>query len=139
MNFDEMKVAVQVVLLNEKGEVLSVSRKHDHNDAGLIGGKVDDEDKLTEGDYLKYAAIRETKEETGLDISNLRMIFSMHKDGFMDYTYLADYSGEIDYDHEKEPHIVKWTGFKTIMNGSFGKWNTLVAESLMSMGIKITF
>lgn len=57
--------AVQIVLLNKKGEVLAVSRKHDHNDFGLIGGKVD------EGENVVEAAIRETKEETGLDISNI--------------------------------------------------------------------
>lgn len=129
---DDVKEAVQIVLLNENGEVLAVSRKDNHSDFGLIGGKRDPEDESNID-----AAIRETKEETGLDITNLRMIFSMHKDGFMGYTYLADYSGEIDYDKEKEPHVVKWTNFKTIMDGSFGKWNTLVAESLMSMGVKI--
>ena len=132
INFEDVKVSVQVVLLNNKGEVLAVSRKTDHNDYGLIGGKKDPED-LDETD----TAIRETKEETGLDISNLRMIFSMHKDGYMGYTYLADYIGEIDYDKEKEPHVVKWTNFQTIIDGSFGQWNALVAESLTNMGIKI--
>lgn len=131
---EDIKIAVQVVLLNDKGEVLAVSRKNNHNDFGLVGGKRDPEDESNTD-----AAIRECKEETGLDISNLRMVFSMHKDNYMGYTYLADYSGEIDYDKEKEPHIVKWTGFKTIMGGSFGKWNTLVAESLMSMGVEIKF
>ena len=126
-----MKQAVQVVLLNEVGEVLAVSRKDDHNDFGLIGGKVDPEDNSTED-----AAIRETKEETGLDITNLRLIFSMHKDGYMGYTYLADYSGEIN---TNEPHVVKWTNFKTITEGSFGYWNKLVAESLSSMGINFKF
>lgn len=124
-----MKKAVQVVLLNDKGEVLAVSRKDNHRDFGLIGGKVDPED----ADEIS-AAIREAKEETGLDISNLRLIFSMHKDGYMGYTYLADWSGEINY---TEPHVVKWTAWQDVNLGSFGRWNSLVRESLLSMGIKI--
>ena len=79
-----MKHAVQVVLLNEDNEVLAVSRKDDHNDFGLIGGKVDEEDYYPsdECDSTNIrAAIREVKEETGLDIKGLYMfgVFSMHK------------------------------------------------------------
>lgn len=123
-----MKKSVQVVLLNKNGEVLAVSRKNNHNDFGIIGGKVD------KGETIEEAAIRETKEETGLNIYNLNLIFAMFKDGYMGYTYLCDYSGNI---YTSEPHIVKWTSFETVINGSFGEWNALVAESLQNMGIKI--
>jgi 8-oxo-dGTP pyrophosphatase MutT (NUDIX family) len=94
---------------------------------GLIGGKVDPEDV----DEIA-AAIRETKEETGLDISNLRCIFQMYKSGYMGYTYLADYSGEIYTD---EPHLVKWTGFDELIKGSFGDWNQIVSDTLDAMEI----
>ena len=60
-----MKKCTQVVILNENGEVLSVSRKHDHNDFGLVGGKVD------EGETPLEAVIRETREETGLTFSEV--------------------------------------------------------------------
>lgn len=123
-----MKECVQVVILNENGEVLAVSRKHDHNDFGLVGGKVD------KGETPIQAIMRETKEETGLFIyeGGLIPIFQMHRDGYMGYTYLSKvWDGEIETD---EPHIVKWTTFDEIMRGTFGKWNTLVAESLISMG-----
>jgi len=123
----ELKKAVQIVLLNENGEVLGVSRKDDHSNFGLIGGKCDPEDV----DEIA-AAIRETKEETGLDISNLRCIFQMYKDGYMGYTYLADYTGEIYTD---EPHVVKWTDFKTLISGSFGEWNQIVSNTLDAMKI----
>jgi len=123
-------MAVQVVLLNENGEVLAVSRKDNHKDFGLIGGKVDPEDN---GDPI-VAAIRETKEETGLDITNLRLIFAMHRNGFMGYTFLADYEGEI---HTDEPHVVKWAPFNTVIEGSsFARWNTMVADSLESADIE---
>lgn len=123
-----MKTSAQVVLINEKGYVLGVSRKNNHSDFGLIGGKMDPEDN---GDPM-VTAIRETKEETGLDITNLRLVFAIHKDGYMGYTYLADYSGKIDHN---EPHVVKWVPFETLIRGSFGKYNQLVSESLDDIGI----
>jgi 8-oxo-dGTP pyrophosphatase MutT (NUDIX family) len=123
-----MKEAVQLVLLNKDGDVLCVSRKDNHSAFGLVGGKVDD------GETPEEAAVRETKEETGLDISNLRLVFSMHRNGYMGYTYLADWEGEISTD---EDHVVKWDIFNVITHSSapFGYWNRLVAESLVSMKI----
>ena len=127
----DMKRTVQAIIFNDNGEILSVSRKTDHNDFGLIGGKVDPED-----DSLEDALIRETKEETGLDIDmkTAEMVFAIHKDGFMGYTYLIkDWSGTIQTD---EPHVVKWTYFTEIISGSFGRYNSLVAESLNDLGIE---
>ncbi len=133
----EIKYCVQAVILNDEGEVLSVSRKYNHQDAGLPGGKVDKEDyNRYPLDPLHAALIREVKEETGLDINinTAELIFAIHKDGYMGYTYLVkEWSGEIETD---EPHVVKWTHFSEIMMGSFGRYNTLVGESLNDMGIK---
>ena len=50
----------------------------------------------------------------------------------MSHCYLADYKGEINHN---EPHVVKWLPFETLIRGSFGKYNTLVAESLKNMGV----
>lgn len=128
-----MKEAVQVVILNKEGEVLAVSRKDDHNDFGLVGGKVD------EGETPIQAIMRECLEETGIVIyeNGLIPIFQMHKNGYMGYTYLAKvWDGKIQTD---EPHVVKWTSFDTIIDGTFGYWNKLVAESLLSMGKNIKY
>ncbi len=123
------KKTALVVLFNANGDVLSVSRKDNHYDKGIIGGKMDDTDESEEA-----AAIRETKEETGLDIFNLRLIFVMHKDGYMGYTYLADWTGEL---YTKEPHVLEWVPFIRVINeSSYGAWNRLVSESLKSMGVK---
>lgn len=122
-------ITSQVVLINEEGLVLGVSRKDNHNDFGLAGGKMDPED---DGDPIN-TAIRECKEETGLDITDLELVFAIHKSGNMGYTYLAKYSGEINHN---EPHVVKWVPFQVLINGSFGRYNEMVAESLTSMGIQ---
>lgn len=128
---DEIKISAQVVLINEEGLVLGVSRKHDHNDFGLPGGRMNPEDN----DPIQ-TAIRECKEETGLDVTDLRLVFAIHKGGNMGYTYLAKYSGEINYN---EPHVVKWVPFQTLVRGSFGRYNQLVAESLDDMDIDYVY
>jgi 8-oxo-dGTP pyrophosphatase MutT (NUDIX family) len=133
-----MRYTVQAVIFNEEGQVLGVSRKDNHSDFGLVGGKVDEEDYNAWNGHtpLERALVRETKEETGLDINiaTSEMVFSIHKDGFMGHTYLIyDWSGEI---HTDEPHVVKWTTFDELIAGSFGKYNKMVAESLTDMGIK---
>jgi len=121
-------ITAQVVLINEEGLVLGVSRKDNHTDFGLPGGKMDPEDN---NDPM-ITAIRECKEETGLDISDLQLVFAIHKSGNMGYTYLAKYSGEINHN---EPHVVKWVPMQVLINGSFGKYNELVSESLEDMGV----
>lgn len=122
-------ITAQVVLINPEGLILAVSRKDNHNDFGLPGGKMDPEDN---NDPMA-TAIRECKEETGLDITNLRLVFAIHKSGNMGYTYLADYSGEINHN---EPHVVAWKPMEVLINGSFGRYNQMVSESLIDMGIK---
>jgi len=126
-----MKVSAQVVLINPEGLVLGVSRKNDHNDFGLAGGKMEESDNTSED-----AAIRETLEETGLRISNLRLVLAIHKDGYMSYTYLADYEGEINHN---EPHVVRWLPMERLVMGSFGKYNKLVSESLKDMGVDFQY
>jgi ADP-ribose pyrophosphatase YjhB (NUDIX family) len=123
-----MQYTAQVVLINPEGLVLGVSRKDNHEDFGLPGGKME---SIDNGEP-KFTAIREAFEETGLQISNLRLVFAMHKDGYMGHCYLADYKGEINHN---EPHVVKWVPFETLINGSFGKYNEMVCESLNNMGV----
>jgi ADP-ribose pyrophosphatase YjhB (NUDIX family) len=120
---------VHIVLINEHNEVLGVSRKDNHNDFGLPGGKVDYCDR-----NLINAIIRETREETGLEIYNIELIYSAHRDGHMGHTYIADHKGEISTD---EPHVVKWVPFTKLLEGKFGEWNGEVLKSLESMKISV--
>jgi 8-oxo-dGTP pyrophosphatase MutT (NUDIX family) len=130
-----MKFVVCALIFNNNGEILAVSRKDNHTDFGLAGGKVDDIDfGSMEHTPLMAALVREVKEETGIDINpeTTELVFAIHKDGYMGYTYLVrEWSGEIS---TTEPHVVKFTHFEEIMNGSFGRYNSLVAESLTDLG-----
>ena len=103
-----------------------------HSDFGLVGGSMDPED----GGDPKVTAIRECKEETGLDIYDLQLVFSIHKGGNMGYTFLAKYKGEINHN---EPHVVQWVPFRTLVRGRFGRYNQLVAESLDDMDIDYVY
>lgn len=127
-----MKISAQVVLINPEGLILGVSRKDDHNNFGLIGGKMEPQDN---NDPIN-TAIREAREETGLEIYNLRLVFAIHKEGFMGYTYLADYKGDINHN---EPHVVKWVPMERLVLGSFGKYNQMVSDSLKDMGVEFVY
>jgi ADP-ribose pyrophosphatase YjhB (NUDIX family) len=125
-----MNITAQLVIINEDGNVLCVSRKTDHNDFGLPGGKMEDCD---DNNPIK-CAIRETLEETGIRAHSPQLVFAIHKHNSMSYTYLAQGIGTINHD---EPHVVKWGTFTDLMSGSFGEYNKLVYESLVDMGVAV--
>ena len=80
-----------ILIINKvDGTFLSVSNKK-RTDFNLPGGKVE------MNETFQQAAIREIKEETGLDIYNLTFL---HKDIDMDYEvityYTKDYQGSIN-------------------------------------------
>lgn len=106
--------AVCGIILNEKNEVLSVSRKDNHKDFGLVGGLVEPLESS------EQALIREVKEETGLDVLAYEPVFE--KDGVV--TYFVKTSGQI---LTEEPHVIKYIDISKSSNelftGSFGEYN----------------
>lgn len=116
-----MKKSVCVIIRNGD-KIVSVSRKDDHQDFGLIGGKVEEIDPTTE-----LAAIRETKEETGLDAYNLELVDEREWDGYYVYCYTANASGFINY---KENHVVKELYPIELTSGCFGEYNKTILTKL---------
>jgi len=106
---------VSVVLIFNQGKILTVSRKDNPNDFGLPGGKVDP------GETFIDAAIRETKEETGIDLFCLIPVFARMDGEFAAVCFLAQYIGEID--NSLESGKVQWGTFTDINAGSFGEYN----------------
>ena len=108
-----MKQAVCILIINKVPNFfLSVSLKDDYEDMNLPGGKVEENETLIE------AAIRETKEETGLDIKNLQFLYEEPDEKFNVVTYYTyDYGGDI---HTNENHIVKWLPLIYLQNSK--KW-----------------
>lgn len=129
-----MYVFSVAVVIKKGNKILGVSRKDDHNDFAIVGGKVDP------GETMEEAIRRETMEETGLDLINLKFQFirdCIHIDKSSNTTSLkpcavftADYKGEINHN---EPHVVEWCSVSKILEGSFGEFNGYVFDYL---GIK---
>lgn len=122
-----MKIVGCIVIKNDKGEILCVSRKDNHADFGLPGGKMEDVDH----NFPQITACRETFEETGIQIkaTDLDLVYACHHNGYMSYTYYTEkYKGEINHD---EPHVVKWGTFDDLIEGSFGSYNEQVLYSVL--------
>ena len=88
-----------VIILNKKREVLLLLRpswiKWGAGQWAFPGGK------LEEGETPKEAAIRETKEETQLDVRDLQKL-ETHLDKKLHIYYTTQYDGEvvIDWEHD---------------------------------------
>lgn len=117
-DYNTDKLAVTLLHFDANANVLAVSRKNNFNDFGLVGGKVEDTDA-----NLLDAIIRETKEETGLIITDAEPIFVREEkeNGYTSITFIAH---EIDGDiSTNESGIVKYVDFSEICNGTFGEYN----------------
>jgi 8-oxo-dGTP diphosphatase len=126
-----MKQAVCVILIDNEGKILGVSRRNKPNDMNLPGGKVDP------GETPEEACIRETKEEVGVDISDLELV------------YVGPCRGEVDYEcfcyfaeHQGKPHAleqgltVRWITWNELLDpsNSFADYNRRLFDSLRQYG-----
>ena len=122
-----MNTAVCVLILNkDKSNFLSVSLKEDHTDFNLPGGKVEQNETFEE------AAIREIKEETGLDIYNLNYL---HKDLDLDFEvityYTLSYQGIVN---TLENHVVKWLPlYELTKSKKWPEYNSMVYNKFLEL------
>ena len=104
-------------LLFHNNKILSVSRKSNHNDFNLFGGK------LENGETWKQALIRECYEETGYNINIIPIYYEAMCDDTLVRTYVCiatDYSLEYP---EKDLAVVKYLSPSELTSGIFGDYN----------------
>ena len=122
-----MMEAACVLLINTHGQVLGVSRKNNTSQFGLPGGKVDP------GETRKEAAIRECKEETGLDVWDLRPALSRDVEGIEATTFYARYDASQKIRPATgESGAVKWVTWVDLLRGPFGDYNKKLLEKLVA-------
>jgi len=111
-----MRRAAGVLIINNDGKVLAVSRGEDLNDFGLPCGKANPEETWEE------AAARECFEETGLRVYGLKEIFTREDGEFVVKTFSVErYFGEIISSKEGK---VEWKNIEDLVsNGSFANYN----------------
>lgn len=122
-----MNTAVCVLVLSKENyNFLSVSLKEDHEDFNLPGGKLENNESLEE------AGIREVKEETGLDIFNLKFLYKDFDHDTEVFTYYTnDYQGKIN---TLENHVVKWLPIYNLTKSK--KWplyNTMIFNKYLEL------
>lgn len=117
--------AVCALVRDAAGRVLAVSRRHDHADLGLPGGKVDP------GEAPTAAALRELHEETGLVGRDPVPVFTMAAGGHVTTTFVV----VVDDDeiHTAETGRVAWLEpdeLDVLTRGSFGTYNLALLTEL---------
>ncbi len=115
-----------VIILKNNNEFLSVSLRRDHNDMNMPGGMVKKKETPVQ------AGIREIKEETGLDIKNLKFLYKDFEEDIMVYTYYTfDYEGEI---FTEEDHVIKWLPLENLnISKNWQKYNSTCYELIKSI------
>ena len=104
-------------LLFHNNKILSVSRKSNHNDFNLFGGK------LENGETWEEALIRECYKETGYNINIIPVYYEAMCDDTLVRTYICvatDYSWEYP---ERDLAVVKYLSASALTSGAFGDYN----------------
>ena len=126
----EKKIAVVGLVYENNdylnGKILAVSRKDNHEDFGLPGGKVESADKT-----IFHSLVREVIEETGILIESGEPIFTREDNEYIAIVFLATkWSHTNRLLEPSETGKVIWTDFETLKKGSFGTYNAKLESHL---------
>lgn len=128
-------MAVSLLVLRRDGKILAVSRKHDPDDFGLPGGKVEP------GESPEVAIRREAKEEACIDVWHVVPVFTRicrgkatpHAEA-MDYlnvTFAAPEYNSVPRQPKGNEGRVAWVPPQLLYFGSFGKYNAQMLKVMM--------
>ena len=126
------KVSVNIIAIKDD-QILMVQQARPEHVAGkwsLPGGKVDI------GESFEEAVIRETKEEVGLEASNIQHVGIVHDrpDSTVKHIFTVKVSeGKFAYDPE-ELLEVKWHDIKDVMNDKIDLRGDWVKKALTMIG-----
>jgi 8-oxo-dGTP pyrophosphatase MutT (NUDIX family) len=110
--------SASVIIVEQDSLILAVSRKDNHGDLGLPGGKIE------AGETPLTAACREAVEETGATLCNPFLVGVADVGAIKVFIYRAEIFGDV-HDHVNvEGALVKWVKPEEICSGSFGQFNT---------------
>ena len=115
LNFPDGSASVLVIRDGDK--ILAISRKGDHDDLGLPGGKIE------QGESPITAACREAVEEIGKPVCNPRLIHLAKVGKISVFVFSADLVGQLSEHINSEDSKVCWVLPKEICSGTFGKFN----------------
>jgi len=135
----ELKHIASVFIINKNDEVLLILRSptasKNPNTWEVPGGHVDPED-----DSYNAAAVREAKEETGLDIIGLKELETEEYHNRIKHYFTTDeYSGEIKIEANPETDVVEHSDYKWVKLEDLKdlKQQSRVSRYLMEKAIKI--
>ena len=118
-------ICVCAIIKNNEGKLLAVTRKNNHTDWGLPGGKVDDTD-----DNVIDAIVREVLEETGYHISVLTlapsfcMLDDTNGNKVITFRCVLLNNTPKSVNTEVETGLVNWKNASDLVNGtSFDGYN----------------
>jgi 8-oxo-dGTP pyrophosphatase MutT (NUDIX family) len=134
----EVKAACTLVVNPKTRKILATSRKNNHSDLGLPGGKVDI------GETSFQAAVRELWEETGYVISDLSGLLDYYKNNpnhvitLPNHSYVTTFLIPIHFvsgfliEHNIEDNFISvWTEVENLYSesSSFSEYNKLLLSS----------
>lgn len=124
--FDFPAGSASVVIVEEEGRILAVSRKDNHSDLGLPGGKIE------AGETPVTAACREALEEIGRIVCNPMLAGAATINDVIVFIYRAELIGQIATHVNHENSLVRWASPAEICSGTFGHFNKKYVLPLLS-------
>lgn len=109
-------VCILILRSNEPFGAVGVARRTDPKSFGLIGGKINSNDASPID-----AAIRECREESGIEVANLIEVYRRECNQGIVVTYMGDHKGEPSV-QLNEPEC-RWCSFQELLSGRFGEYN----------------